>query len=479
MADGSGNAEARRARMTMFPPVRDENFPPKIWIRRAREEVILWLTPRVRPITRSLVSALAGVGGPKWLRFVPRVPRALERVDRPSPWNVYTRTPPPTLRGVAGIRRNPAAEEKAFAEFPLHDYNRLHWEAVEFFYDRTWSFLAPLVPRLLRAANAVRRANAFSAVGRPKVTDPEEVTRLIREYAAAAGLSAVGFAEYDPKYTFAEYTEHRDAYVIVAVVEQDWAATQTAPSDRSERAHFGAYAELLPRVAKVAEFIKTLGHPAHAQFAEGEGVLIHYAVQAGLGQLGLNGQLLTPQAGSRCRLAAITTGAPLVPDQPVDYGIERICDECQLCVKRCPVGAIPNQRREFRGVVKAKIKSERCFPVVAQMHGCAICMKVCPVQRHGLEAVTDHFVQTGTILGKGTDELEGYVWPADGRFYGPGQKPRFTPELINPPGWFMDPSRKTPVIASTHLLDPLADEGDGLVVPATTPGEETSIQTRG
>ena len=50
-------------------------------------------------------------------------------------------------------------------------------------------------------------------------------------------------------------------------------------------------------------------------------------------------------------------------------------------------------------------------------------MKVCPVQRYGLAAVTKHFVESGgAILGKGTDELEGYDW-IDGRHYGPGASP--------------------------------------------------------
>jgi hypothetical protein len=38
--------------------------------------------------------------------------------------------------------------------------------------------------------------------------------------------------------------------------------------------------------------------------------------------------------------------------------------------------------------------------------------------------VLEEFASTGRILGKGSDELEGYVWPVDGKRYGPGEKPR-------------------------------------------------------
>jgi len=125
----------------------------------------------------------------------------------------------------------------------------------------------------------------------------------------------------------------------------------------------------------------------------------------------------------------VTTNATLAHNRPVDYGIHAICDQCQLCVKRCPPGAIPNKRAAYRGVTKAKIKLERCLPTMAQSHGCAICMKVCPVQRYGLDAVKEHWVETAELLGKGTDELEGYDW-IDGRHYGPGQKPLITAEFV-------------------------------------------------
>jgi hypothetical protein len=51
---------------------------------------------------------------------------------------------------------------------------------------------------------------------------------------------------------------------------------------------------------------------------------------------------------------------------------------------------------------------------------------VCPVQKYGLTKVLDHYETSGgEVLGKGTDELEGYTLPDRGHF-GPGVLPRFT-----------------------------------------------------
>ena len=57
---------------------------------------------------------------------------------------------------------------------------------------------------------------------------------------------------------------------------------------------------------------------------------------------------------------------------------------------------------------------------------CNVCTKVCPVQKYGLAAVTEHYEATGgEVLGKGTEELEGYTLPDRG--YQPvGILPRFS-----------------------------------------------------
>jgi epoxyqueuosine reductase QueG len=65
--------------------------------------------------------------------------------------------------------------------------------------------------------------------------------------------------------------------------------------------------------------------------------LRHAAVEAGLGSLGLSGLVLTPGYGPRIRFLAVLTDAPLVADSRRD---EKLCDDCGICVDRCPVGAI-------------------------------------------------------------------------------------------------------------------------------------------
>ncbi|HEV8676364.1 MAG TPA: hypothetical protein VGX21_20195 [Methylomirabilota bacterium] len=67
--------------------------------------------------------------------------------------------------------------------------------------------------------------------------------------------------------------------------------------------------------------------------------LPHLAVEAGLGTLGLNLQLLTPEFGPRVILGAVVTQAPLEPDARRDAAL-CLGEACGRCLLACPGDAI-------------------------------------------------------------------------------------------------------------------------------------------
>ena len=128
----------------------------------------------------------------------------------------------------------------------------------------------------------------------------------------------------------------------------------------------------------------------------------------------------------------ITTDALVTYDQPVDYGIHAFCQTCQVCVNRCPGRALQKDKVWWRGVEKNKLVAKRCRPVMARYAACGVCNKVCPIQKYGMKAVLEHYTQTGTVLGKGTHDLEGYTLFEKG-YFGPGELPQFDPEFFHIP----------------------------------------------
>ena len=62
----------------------------------------------------------------------------------------------------------------------------------------------------------------------------------------------------------------------------------------------------------------------------------YWAVQAGVGFIGLNNQLIIPGAGSHFFLGEILTTLPLPYDSPCGES----CGDCGRCLKACPGNAL-------------------------------------------------------------------------------------------------------------------------------------------
>ena len=95
--------------------------------------------------------------------------------------------------------------------------------------------------------------------------------------------------------------------------------------------------------------------------------------------------------------------------------------------------------------------------------GCGVCMKVCPVQKYGMQTVLDHYAETGQVLGKGSHELEGFSLPDKG-YFGPGQMPVFAPSFFSdmPHGttqeWAMEKLKHQFTENGNQLTDQMLDQ---------------------
>jgi hypothetical protein len=279
---------------------------------------------------------------------------------------------------------------------------------------------------------AARHSADVEPTAKPQVG--KDVTEDIRAKAKELGFLEVGCTRYDIRYTYPRHrAEVKFEHAICLAYEQDYEPTQTIPSIPAETVHSGTYRTMSTAALQLGDFIRSLGY--HAQLHspnDNTGVYIPMFVAAGLGQLGACGYLLTPNAGNRCRLMLITTDAQVTYDQPVDYGIHAFCQVCQVCVRRCPGRALMPNKIWWRGVEKNKLHFKRCRPVMARHLGCGVCMKVCPIQKYGMQAVMEHFVETGEVLGKGTHDLEGYTLEGKG-YFGPGELPVFDAHFFDMP----------------------------------------------
>ena len=287
----------------------------------------------------------------------------------------------------------------------------------------------------------VKRAQVSGDVEPTREVAPgKDLTQEIKDRALELGFGMVGITAYDNRYTYKSKKKWIKPYAhaVCMAMEQDYETAQMIPSPPSEKEVYATYRREGAAALELADYIRSLGY--HAQIQDtvgGSSAVLPMFVEAGLGQMGAMGYLLSPHFGSRVRLILLTTDAPVTHDQPVDYGINAFCNVCQVCVNRCPGRALMREKVWWRGVEKFKVIVKRCRPVMARYSACGVCMKVCPVQRYGLKPVMEHYASTGQVLGKGTHNLEGYDMGGLG-YFGPGQLPSFDTEFFHIPEGSLD-----------------------------------------
>ena len=110
------------------------------------------------------------------------------------------------------------------------------------------------------------------------------------------------------------------------------------------------------------------------------------ARDAGLGEIGRIGILMTPILGPRVRLGVVTTDMPLNPDQRMDgSSMIDFCTICKKCAENCPSRSIHfGDRTEIDGAWRWRINSDTCFRYWNAIGtDCGICMAVCPYSHPG------------------------------------------------------------------------------------------------
>jgi ferredoxin len=142
-----------------------------------------------------------------------------------------------------------------------------------------------------------------------------------------------------------------------------------------------SYVESGAIAVQVAALIRRLGYPARAHIDGDYRVVCPLVARdAGLGEIGRMGLLITPTVGPRVRIAVVTTDLPLVVSpRRHDASVEDLCGICDRCRTMCPAKAIPHDKRDVAGEHRWQIDSEACFTFWCRTGtDCARCLAVCP-----------------------------------------------------------------------------------------------------
>jgi ferredoxin len=217
-------------------------------------------------------------------------------------------------------------------------------------------------------------------------------TRYLKELARFWGACDVGITELKPYHVYSHIGRGRGTYgapidlnhryAIAFTVEMDLQLVGNAPAAPTLLESARQYANASGIAVQLGNLIRSMGYPARAHIDGNYRVVAPLVARdAGLGEIGRMGLLMTPRLGPRVRLGVVTTDLPLLADRPgyaasvLDY-----CQICQKCAGNCPVRAIPaGDREEIDGVYRWRIDQEVCFRYWCAIGtDCARCLVVCP-----------------------------------------------------------------------------------------------------
>jgi len=222
--------------------------------------------------------------------------------------------------------------------------------------------------------------------------EPERMSSYLKGLARYFGALDVGIATLEPYHVYShvgrgsgEYASEikiEHSFAIAMTVEMDYEMIGSGPKPTATMESAKQYVEAARICVQLANAIREMGYAARAHIDGNYQVIAPLVARdAGLGEIGRMGLLMTPRLGPRVRIGVVTTDLPLIPDKrKPNLAMIDFCSICKKCAYNCPSKSIPfNDRKEIDGVLRWKINPETCFHywnVVGT--DCGRCVAVCP-----------------------------------------------------------------------------------------------------
>ncbi len=226
------------------------------------------------------------------------------------------------------------------------------------------------------------------------------LTKLVKRAARFFGASLVGIADLDLRWLYTANRQEEPYDIpesvnraIVIAVEMDYDDISTSPAMLSSSASVRGYSQMAYIEIELAAYIERLGYKAITCGNE-VALSVPLAIDAGLGQYGRHGLLITKEFGPRVRIAKILTDMPLLIDQVDNKFCEsviRFCETCEKCASTCPSQSIPYGRERTwdgtsisnnPGIEKWYVDVESCYEFWVENGGdCSNCIRSCPYNK--------------------------------------------------------------------------------------------------
>ncbi len=217
------------------------------------------------------------------------------------------------------------------------------------------------------------------------------ISDFIRNWTKKLGALEVGFTTIKPHHLYSHVGRGEDygkkvkldhKYAIAFTVEMNHDSLRYNPQGPVVMESAQQYLNAGQIAVQLALFLRNLGHDARAHIdANYRLICPTVAMDAGLGEIGRMGLLITPKHGPRVRIGIVSTNLELpVQKETHDYYVSSFCSICKKCALNCPSQSISFSSVKSTEINKAwNIKQEKCFTYWCKIGtDCGRCIAVCP-----------------------------------------------------------------------------------------------------
>lgn len=237
-----------------------------------------------------------------------------------------------------------------------------------------------------------RNAVDWSAQKEPNIISKEKFSWQIKQLTKYYGAHSVGITALKPYHIYSHIGRGTGKYgdpikldhkfAIAFSVEMNHRMIRSGPKSPAVMESAKQYVEAARVAMQLTIFLSKIGYSARAHIDGNYRIIAPLVARdAGLGEIGRMGLLITPDLGPRVRIGVVTTDAPLHEDiyQP-NTSIIDFCNICKKCAENCPSGSIPfDERKDHNGALRWQIDWMGCFQYWSIIGtDCCRCMAVCP-----------------------------------------------------------------------------------------------------
>ncbi|MEA1897129.1 MAG: 4Fe-4S dicluster domain-containing protein [Bacteroidota bacterium] len=294
-------------------------------------------------------------------------------------------------------------------------------------------------PLLYAAADASFRSVEALAheIDRPVDTSkikilPENLSAFLKGWSKKLGVVELGITLLNKEHLYSyrgrnhnygDKVENTHKFAIAFTVEMDKELLDTAPLGPTVMESAIKYMNAGSIAIQIAWFIRNLGYDARPHIDGNYEVICPLVARdAGLGEIGRMGLLMTPSLGPRVRIGVVTTDLALEVDvRREDPAVLDFCEKCKKCAKICPSKAISFEPSvKIGGVKRWQINQEKCYDLWCVLGtDCGKCISVCPYSHYdnNLHKLVRWGIRRSSIFRR-------LAVPMDDLFYGKNPKPR-------------------------------------------------------